>query len=588
MKVIPLFSIWRPAFVAVVATWFVSHVSFAQDVNSFDRVKTFSGPWAAAFGDLNKDSIPDMVAVEGNSSHDIKIYYGSENEEFTFQYALNGTLEYYEIYLHDFNNDTIPDIIATSGIDGLLFISDGIGNYNLVIDNNGGGAKSTAIADFDADGLSDVLFGGNCYMNNGDGTFTDKGYAQGGNGGASALFINNDEFPDVASGRPGNGTLLFLIGGGDGTFTELTSISGVIADQVITGQLNADTLEDVVATDFIKHKAVVYFNDADHSFSDSLSLPLTTFATILSINDVNLDGKLDLVSSNDNHIQFRTINGDGTFGEEEQFEIGMGALRGYVFEDVIGEDFIDLVAMSGFGQVKIYSDKLQPTSVMVTNQTYSGSPIDSFFAVTPEVDSVAIDFPLGVPTNAGTYAVSLEVIDDEYEGVFSDSVQIAKRVLTVTPLPVEIGEGMSIPEFEIEYQGFVDGEDDAVIATKPIGQTAANTESAAGEYPITVAGGADENYDFEYEEGVLTISVITGLAEWKEVRIFPNPTSDVLLVNTKSPVWYIELVNSRGQGVQMKQLSEEQYDLGNVSPGFYVLRIMFLNNTRSLHKVIVK
>ena len=62
------------------------------------------------------------------------------------------------------------------------------------------------------------------------------------------------------------------------------------------------------------------------------------------------------------------------------------------------------------------------------------------------------------------------------------------------------------PSFKITYSGFVNGEDESVIITKPYISTTATKTSNVGEYAITPRGGSAKNYDFAYESGTLTIT----------------------------------------------------------------------------------
>ncbi|HCX24829.1 MAG TPA: hypothetical protein DHN29_23135, partial [Cytophagales bacterium] len=65
------------------------------------------------------------------------------------------------------------------------------------------------------------------------------------------------------------------------------------------------------------------------------------------------------------------------------------------------------------------------------------------------------------------------------------------------------------PEFIISYSGFVNGEDQQSLTNLPIATSLANVNSDAGTYPINVTGGEDDNYEFVYTDGILTISPAT-------------------------------------------------------------------------------
>lgn len=67
-------------------------------------------------------------------------------------------------------------------------------------------------------------------------------------------------------------------------------------------------------------------------------------------------------------------------------------------------------------------------------------------------------------------------------------------------------QGEANPVFTISYSGFVPDDDINDISMKPTATTPALQSSPPGTYPITPAGGDAANYQFKYEEGVLTVN----------------------------------------------------------------------------------
>ncbi len=57
----------------------------------------------------------------------------------------------------------------------------------------------------------------------------------------------------------------------------------------------------------------------------------------------------------------------------------------------------------------------------------------------------------------------------------------------------------------LSYSGFVNGDKASDLATAPEASTAATKASGAGTYAITADGGSDNNYDFSYTNGTLTV-----------------------------------------------------------------------------------
>lgn len=87
------------------------------------------------------------------------------------------------------------------------------------------------------------------------------------------------------------------------------------------------------------------------------------------------------------------------------------------------------------------------------------------------------------------------------------TLTITKATVTVKPADIVRLAGFANPtEWELEYSGFKNGEDESVLTRKPVVQCAADAATAIGErVPITVSGAEADNYKFEYEQGWLTV-----------------------------------------------------------------------------------
>lgn len=86
------------------------------------------------------------------------------------------------------------------------------------------------------------------------------------------------------------------------------------------------------------------------------------------------------------------------------------------------------------------------------------------------------------------------------------SASISKALLTVTADDQTRLYGEENPELTVSYSGFVNGEDASVLTTLPAVSSDAGAENNVNNYAITVGGGADENYDFSYLNGILSVN----------------------------------------------------------------------------------
>jgi gliding motility-associated-like protein len=91
-----------------------------------------------------------------------------------------------------------------------------------------------------------------------------------------------------------------------------------------------------------------------------------------------------------------------------------------------------------------------------------------------------------------------------------------KPVLQVSVVPAEREYGENNPApFILQYSGFEPGDTEDDIDVKPVAVCNADAASPAGPYPVSVSGGKDPDYEFEYTNGRLTVkkAVLTVAAE---------------------------------------------------------------------------
>ena len=96
--------------------------------------------------------------------------------------------------------------------------------------------------------------------------------------------------------------------------------------------------------------------------------------------------------------------------------------------------------------------------------------------------------------------------------ISNPDVQYVNGKLTVTAAPLEISagsytmrQGDPLPQFNVSYKGFKNGEGEEVLLTPPRIECDVDKDSAPGTYSITVSGAAAKNYAIGYVSGTLTI-----------------------------------------------------------------------------------
>ncbi len=83
---------------------------------------------------------------------------------------------------------------------------------------------------------------------------------------------------------------------------------------------------------------------------------------------------------------------------------------------------------------------------------------------------------------------------------------VLKAPLTVKPMAVQVYYAESAVIDGFTATGFVFDEDETVLSGQPIYQTAYKPMDTVGTYEITMSGLSADNYDIQYEKGVLTVA----------------------------------------------------------------------------------
>ncbi|RCW37447.1 MBG domain-containing protein [Marinilabilia salmonicolor] len=216
----------------------------------------------------------------------------------------------------------------------------------------------------------------------------------------------------------------------------------------------------------------------------------------------------------------------------------------------------------------------------------------SVLATLPSVSTLA-----DAGSNVSDYAITVgDGSDENYDFSYVDGV------LAVNPAPLTVKAkdatrivGAPNPEFEFEYTGFVNGEDQSVIDFLPGASCEADEFSEPGDYPIIVSPGDDGNYYFIVDNsGVLTVTTATSiLQEFNgEKNVYPVPADTYLFVSGIHIVSVsdVEVVDMSGRTIKTPYSETDtgslRVDVSSLKSGIYFLKIR-MNERMILEKIVV-
>jgi Bacterial Ig-like domain (group 3)/FG-GAP-like repeat len=421
---------------------------------TFQPVVTYASGGYYAFtviaADVNGDGKPDLLVANGcyvtspdepcPSSGSVGVLLGNGDGAFqpVINYPSGGLLSW--IAVADVNGDGKPDLLVSNqdggsngeGSVGVL-LNKGDGTFQPVQTYSSGGLQTgfIVVADVNADGKPDLLVSNlsgsvGVLLGNGDGTFQPVvTYAP--VIAANVLQVadlRNDGKLDLVVNGGGSfdgGGLSILLGNGDGTFQHAVvyGAGGGYNGPPIIMDLNGDHVLDLAAPNGFCSSTDsacvgVLLGNGDGTFQPAVQYPVGG-AALLAAGDVNGDGIIDLITSDEGcpkgvcsngHGSVNVLlgNGNGTFQSALSYDSGAFYTTWVGTADVNGDGRLDVLAVSPntgpiIGQVGVLMNNAGGLTATSTTLTSSLNPSVAGQAITftATVSSIA-----GAPPNGET------------------------------------------------------------------------------------------------------------------------------------------------------------------------------------------
>jgi hypothetical protein len=353
-------SLYLPTIVSAVPP-----VTFAPSV----PFATGNNPVSVAVADLNSDGKRDIVTANYDAST-ASVLLGNGDGSFGAKTDFATGANPNSVAIADLNGDTKPDLVTANSAPSntvSVLLGNGDGSFGVKTDfATDANPQSVAIADFDLNGSTDLAVANydantvSVLLGNGDGSFGAKTDFGAGRNPLSVAIgdLNGDDIPDMAVANysffNGSWWASVLLGNGDGTFAPTSHVQpGAVGLAAIAiGDLNGDVKADLIVTNiFNPWLASVLLGNGDGTFGQPNQNNIGAGPYSIAIADLNGDAKPDIATANyfNQDVEALLGNGDGTFETVVPFGAG-NYPRSIAIGDLNGDGKPDLAAANAVGE----------------------------------------------------------------------------------------------------------------------------------------------------------------------------------------------------------------------------------------------
>ena len=324
-------------------------VALGDGAGSF-TVATFPGlSWGKIFtGDFDGDGVPDIALSY------TWLFLLSGNGDGTFSPPRR--LEPITLFsgAADFNGDGVTDLAGTSTASLAILLSSR-GRLDVpLLQGSGIGGSTLASADFNADSNLDIAMGQGPFgpieilTGDGAGNYSSVSFLFTPGDALFAGSIDSDPHPDIVAVSRERDSVFVLLGTGGATFAPATELSvGNEPRDVAVGDLDFDGRLDLVAVNFLDNTVSVLRASPGGGFLPASHYAVGNSPEDVVIADFNGDLNLDVATADfaSNAVSLLLGTGNGQFGARLSYDAGLHPIR-LLGEDIDRDGRVDLLVLN--------------------------------------------------------------------------------------------------------------------------------------------------------------------------------------------------------------------------------------------------
>lgn len=310
-------------------------------------------------GKFNQDNIDDLAFAD-QTSNKLTVLTGNGNGTFSDHLSFNTQTNPHTISTADLNKDGTLDFITTNREAGSISVLNGTGGFgltknfavgirpiSLVTDDfNGDSNKDVLLVDI---GTSSLILMTNTGTGNLQNAFKQSFYGGGRETSVVSYDFNNDQIKDLIVANANQNYMTLLTGTGSGGFNYASRLTtDIYVKNIALEDVNKDGLPDVIGY-WEGYGSINVFTFSGTKLSKISSSVVDQYLKKLAKGDFNKDGNIDFIAATNytNLLFVITGNGVGGFAKTSSYVDTISGLGNVIVNDVNEDGKEDLIVAAG-------------------------------------------------------------------------------------------------------------------------------------------------------------------------------------------------------------------------------------------------
>jgi hypothetical protein len=193
-----------------------------------------------------------------------------------------------------------------------------------------------------------------------------------------------------------------------------------------------------------------------------------------------------------------------------------------------------------------------------------------------------------IGSNVGAYPIIISGgKTTNYDFNYTNGIlTINKAPLTIQVQDIQRSQSEDNQSFTLLYSGFKNDEDESVLDQLPAVSCNADRNSPTGFYDIVLSDGSDNNYTYNFINGILEVTKGSGIEDISvQLSVYPNPVRQDLFIKSDCLIEKVEVYSTMGHLAIAKSDFTGKIEMQTLPESVYFVKI-YIENKIITHKIV--